>query len=190
MNAVEAIEHVRNVLVKTRQQGVSAVQIDAFEAYLADFQKEAPMIGAEEAKRNYELEIERWELNSAVELEMFKSVIEAGQTALKASLLMNGGAAAALLAFMGNFLTKDPAPQAGSPMISGIGAALLSFVLALGFAGTATGFRYLSQAAYASSQRWRMSGHVLTVVSIVLALASYFGFFYGAYRAYWALVHP
>lgn len=191
MNAVEAIEYVREALATVKKQGASTVDIDRLDGFLAEFKKGAPTMGADEANRNHEVEIERWKLNSATQLEMFKSVIEAGQTALKASLLMNGGAAAALLAFMGGFLTKATDLAAQSPIISGIGAALLAFVLALGFTGTATGFRYLSQAAYASfSERWRVPGHVFSGASIALALASYVGFFYGAYRAYYALVHP
>lgn len=192
MNAVEAIQHVRDVLSETKKRGVDSVQIDAFDNFLEDFGKGAPTMGAEEAKRRTTLDIERWKLENAFDVEMFKAVIEAGQTALKSALLINGGAAAALLAFLGNLLTKSSPPNNGT-IVTGIGFAMMIFVCSLGAAGVASGFRYLSQFCYSNrhgdcADSWIAGGHVMNFISVVLAVGSFGGFFWGGYTAYRSFV--
>jgi hypothetical protein len=179
MNAVEAIQHVRDVLSETKKRGVDAVQIEAFDNFLEDFSKGAPTMGAEEAKRRTTVDIERWKIQNTFEVEMFKAVIEAGQTALRSALLING-AAAALLAFLGNLLTKTPSANSGT-LVSGVGFALLIFVCSLGSAGVASGFRYLSQFCYAHqngdcANSWIAAGHVMNFTSVALGVASFGGF--------------
>jgi hypothetical protein len=192
MNAVEAIQHVRDVLSETKKRGVDAVQIEAFDNFLEDFSKGAPTMGAEEAKRRTTVDIERWKIQNTFEVEMFKAVIEAGQTALRSALLINGGAAAALLAFLGNLLTKTPSANSGT-LVSGVGFALLIFVCSLGSAGVASGFRYLSQFCYAHqngdcANSWIAAGHVMNFTSVALGVASFGGFFWGGYMAYRSLI--
>lgn len=101
------------------------------------------------------------------------------------------GAAVAMLAFVGNAVTKW---QTGGPLLSKVGAAMLVFVLSAGFGGTATGFRYLTQfwyseARYAGAKKDRMlrCGGVANVVSILLGVASFAGFFIGGALAYRAI---
>ncbi len=49
-------------------------------------------------------------------LELLRSAVKAGESGLKMLLVINGGAAVALLAFLGNVLTKD-APKGVQPSL-------------------------------------------------------------------------
>ncbi len=73
---------------------------------------------------------------------MFSSVIEAGATALKAAQLTAGGSVVVCLAFAGTIYGHEP--ETARALI----AAVFAFAVAAIFAGSATGFTYLSQARY------------------------------------------
>ena len=120
---------------------------------------------------------------------MFKSVVEAGINALKSSMIINGGAAIALLAFIGNILKE---PKASSVIsVSCIGYALLIFVLGTGFGGTATGSRYLSQFFYSKALEKMLTGkeksfslyigHIINFLTVTLGILSFAAFFYGGW---------
>ena len=72
----------------------------AFEKILDTFKT----LCAEENQANIEIA----KIQAEARLEMFKSVLESGRNAIKASLVMNGGAAVALLTFIGHLATKTP----------------------------------------------------------------------------------
>jgi hypothetical protein len=55
---------------------------------------------------------------------MFKSVMEAGQTTIRILITINGGAAAALLAFLSNLIGKNP----GTPLQGRISEAMAVYV--------------------------------------------------------------
>lgn len=197
MNVTDLINDLRASINGIKAQSHDTVPVSGLEAYLAEMQRiagiqEEPALEEklrEDARRKFEHDSDLWKtqapLQHASRLEMFKSVVEAGQTALISAMAINGGAAVALLAFLGNLLTTqaedvDPFP------ISGIGIALLVFLLGLGCAGLASGIRYLVQTAY--SLRWKKSGIALNIVSIGLGLASFSAFFLGSVWAYLAIV--
>ena len=60
----------------------------------------------EKWKMQHQSNLAQYDAQNAWELQMFKSVILAGQTALKSTILINGGAAVALLAFIGSVWDK------------------------------------------------------------------------------------
>lgn len=196
MQATELINDLKAVLAQVKTQGQTAVPIDRLEDYLAtmegianarDFDQSATQQRAN-ARAKMELDFEVWKVRAPLQndhqIEMFKSVIEAGQTALKSATLINGGAAVALLAFLGNLLTKE-APKGIMFPIASINYAMAVFVAGVGFAGLATGVRYLTQFAFAGA--WLRTGHALNLISNLLALASFAAFFWGGHKAYLAL---
>ena len=61
----------------------------------------------EQWKAQFQSNLAQCAAENALNLEMFKSVILAGQTALKSCTIMNGGAAVALLAFIGSIWNKS-----------------------------------------------------------------------------------
>ncbi|BDC37931.1 hypothetical protein PTKU15_12280 [Paraburkholderia terrae] len=153
---------------------------------------------AEQVTHDLEVWKTRTSATASLSAEMLKATTEAGQTALKAAILINGGAAVAILAFVGNAVTKwalDP----GSPLLTAVGFALLTFVVGTGLAGTSSAFRYLSQFAYGTAfesesndrkKCWNTWGHVGSAVAVVLGVFSFAAFFVGGYQAFHAIVLP
>ena len=117
--------------------------------------------------------------------EVFRSVITAGQGAIKSAFLLNGGAAVALLAFIAHLI------QTSSEKVE---VTDLSFCLLLFGWGTlavavASGFTYLTQFAYYSSEEQATKvGDGLNMISIMLVFASYGMFLWGLYATYRAFV--
>ena len=118
-------------------------------------------------------------------LEMLRSVLTIGQSALKSALLINGGAAVAVLAFLGRLFTGESV----SISIGSLSLALLQFVWGVLAAAIAAGATYFSQAGYAGefgswSQRVGLGGHMVAVSGV---FAAYVFFAVGAWQAYSAM---
>ena len=115
--------------------------------------------------------------------EMFKAVIESGLSALKAAILINGGAAVALLAFLGSIASRQGAP--GVELIGPMSLAMMKFFFGVGVAGAALGSRYLSQAFYAEqlrhpAQKWTLwLALVFLGIAIIAGATSFCLFFWG-----------
>lgn len=128
--------------------------------------------------RDFLLANHAYELDYAREtsLEMFRTVITTGQSALKATMLLNGGAAVAMLAFVGKLVEYKTAFTAQ------IGFAVLMFAFGALASVAATGGTYLSQLLYASSNSWAKKIAIgLHITSIVLVAGSLMLFGYGAW---------
>ena len=78
-------------------------------------------------------------------IELFKSVIESGKAALNTLLLVCGGSALALLAFIGNLAAKD----GDSPRIAALAPALLCYASSLGVIAFEAGATYIAQFFFA-----------------------------------------
>ena len=117
--------------------------------------------------------------NDAHSIETYKSLIAIGQFALRFVLLINGGAAIAVLAFVG-----DLAASVGMP---DVGMALTWYVLGIAIGGIAMGTSYLTQLVlfndmrgeesprfFKKHQPWLTVSFLLFVLSIVaFALGSF-----------------
>lgn len=114
---------------------------------------------------------------------MFRSVILAGQNALKTAFWMNGGATVVLLAFLGKLSDQH------QDKIADFASALVPFVIGVLVITVASGLTYLCQWFYAHPEPWKKkTGHVLNVLTIGLGLASYGLFVWGTVRAYKAFL--
>jgi hypothetical protein len=102
---------------------------------------------------------------------MFRSVIQMGQNAIQTGLLLNGGAAIAILAFLGQIPDKKP------DALPSLATCLGPFAVgALAITVTA-GAAYLSQWFYA--QEWRKLGLALNFSCVVLGVLAYLAFAWG-----------
>lgn len=196
MKATELITALRGALQPIKAQSQELIPIANLENYLEEMEKiananETASIEGEKqdlAASRFAHDFEVWKvrapLQSASDLEMLKAVLEAGQTALKSATLINGGAAVALLAFLGNMLSRDAAKDIAY-LIPEINGAMLSFVIGVGCAGLASGLRYLSQDFYTGNKDgW---GAALKIPAIILGFASFGCFFWGGYAVYLTL---
>jgi hypothetical protein len=111
--------------------------------------------------------------------EHLRGAIILGAETIKALLLVNGGAAAGLLTFYGNF-DEAGRPIDRSVLVYAMGAFGLGLLLAV----LASGFGYFSQLAVATGRRGEVP---LRTVAVACALASAVGFAAGVYFGVLAL---
>ena len=106
---------------------------------------------------------------------MLEATIALAGMALKSAMLINGGAAVAMLAYLGNVASKEV--EVGS-----IPGALSFFVAGVLSAAIGTGCGYLCQATYAEGHhKW---GIGLRIAAAVLVISSYIFFGLGGAEAY------
>lgn len=118
-------------------------------------------------------------------LEGFRQVIALGQSTLKNIMLINGGAAVALLAFLGNLINSKSAAVPLLPFAN----SMLAFVVGVFLAGAAYGLTYFSQLCYDGGNFWlHRLGVGLHVLTSLVAGAAMFSFLWGARLAYGGFV--
>lgn len=198
MQASEALDQFKKAIEELEATGQNSVPTVNLKSYLAVLTQDAVRQEAGQATMSSEQasrQLEIWKTKIGVGSEMLKATIEAGQTALKSAIIINGGAAVSMLAFVGNAITKSDL-RPGSPLLTHTGVALFIFMIGTGLAGTSTAIRYLSQHCYQdasydnASPLWRLWGNRFAVASVVLGVGSFASFFAGGYLAFRAVVLP
>ncbi len=108
---------------------------------------------------------------SDLALEMFRSVMEFAQHALKTIILINGGAAVAVLAFIGNIWRKLQGMDVAGALVTSEGW----FAGGVLLGAVATGTSYFAQYFYERKtfDKWAIGFHVVTVALVVGAYASF-----------------
>ena len=188
MENEELINQIRRDVKAVREQGQHVIDASALDSYLAELTRTSSLM-QQERQRVHQSQLEQFKATHAsnlaqytaqsqTALEMLRSVITLGQGALRAAMLVNGGAAVAILGFLGSAWTKG-VPQA---TLTTLPRSMLFFAVGVLAAGLATGFTYLSQAAFASEQRRR--GEVMRRIVIALIVASFVMFGLGSWVAY------
>jgi hypothetical protein len=114
--------------------------------------------------------------------ESFKAVIQAGQTALKSAILINGGAAVALLAFIGSLWSSSPSIK----VVESLSSSMQFFVFGVLSSAIATGIVYLAQYANMLKKSWTF--RILNFISIILVIFSYICFVTGSYYGFQAFL--
>lgn len=195
MKSTEVIEALRGAIASTKDTGVKQVSIadlEAFSARLAETVARTPpdVAAGEAAMEDYRADLSAWvssrQQHHEHNLEMLRATITTGQSALKSALLINGGAAVALLAFIGS-VWSSPNTEKALPEIS---AALLLYVFGVLSAAVAAGATYFSQAGFGHEfgKISRPVGHVGRWLAVLGVFASYVLFGYGSYGSYLAFV--
>lgn len=180
-------EAMRRGLVDAKSNGIEVVSVDDVLTHLSKLEVAISKQGGtqptavEEAnQRSWEVYLEDHRANLSARNEMnarmFDSVIAAGQNAIRVLLTINGGAAVAVLAFLGHLASTGTAGVAefSSPLLLFSGGVLL--------VGAAASGSYLSQLAFASSHStWRRIGFVLQFATVAAGLVSIAAFALGAW---------
>lgn len=182
MNAQEVIAVIARSVQDQKERGVDALPVRALEAVLVKISEMVKASGSEPVSSG---ELERYKVQLASHLEqqkrdhewnieLMRGTLAYGQFALKSSLLVNGGATVALLAFLGNVWTvAEP-----SRIVMAITNVLLVFGFGVFSAVVAAGAGYFAQAGY-SKEFGRHSIKIGTIAhwaAGIFALAS-FGLF-------------
>ena len=195
MKSTEVVEVLRGAVGNTKEAGVKQVSIADLEAFSARLAETVARTPADAAAGDATMEVYRAELSAWVSsrqqdhehnLEMLRATIATGQSALKSALLVNGGAAVALLAFIGGAWSSNKIAGA----LPDISAALLLYVFGVIAAAVAAGVTYLSQAGYGNEfgKASRCVGYIGHVLAVVGVLASYILFGWASWLAYLGIV--
>ncbi|WP_236170126.1 hypothetical protein [Pseudomonas parasichuanensis] len=187
MSAKEFARQLKTEIEGFAAQGQSSISIDTLTSGLDKFitstEEESEGVLIERLKAHLQSKVEKEKYSYSAELEMFKSVIQTGQSALKAIVLLNGGAAVALLAFIGKLA------DVSKPNISLFALPLTIFVVGAFLSTISSGLTYLTQLIYSENGRWRVqSGISLQAISIGLGMGALSLFGYGTYLSYNAFI--
>ena len=182
------IDLLKDALLKLQKDGVQQIAVDALVDYVAKLDAvggQAPREPSAAELEHYKAQLAAWVEKqkevSNINVEGFRSVILAGQNALRSSILLNGGAAVAILAYIGK-LSVDAAAH-----VSAFAFPLLLFVTGALVVAVGSGVTYLSQWFYFGGGVWKWKiGFALNVLAILLGFASYGLFAVGAWLAYLA----
>lgn len=148
-NEMKALSELKEAIDGVKSNNQTSISTEVLSNYLNQLIAETELANNatqhqaaySQAKENFEHKMEVWRvtapLHNSHQIEMFKSVIEAGGSALKAGMLANGGAAIALLAFVGNAVAR------ADSTISTFSIGLLSNAMLIFFIGS-----WLSASAY------------------------------------------
>jgi hypothetical protein len=191
MNAHDVICLIREALVVAEKQGLRVVESHSLHTLLSEIQKllgsstpetsELEKMRLEQLRAQLTVWVSQQEHINAWNLENFRQIIALGQAALRSITLINGGAAVALLAFIGHLVSVT------SPTLSVLpfAGALQHFVFGVFFAALASGTTYLSQLAYGGSVKWHHRvGIAFHVATVLLGIGAYVQFFIGTSGAY------
>lgn len=146
---------LKDAVLKLKRDGVQQVSVDALLDYVAKLEsavedrREPSAADLEHYKAQLAAWVERQREASAINVEGFKSVILSGQNALRSGLLLNGGAAVALLAYIGKLSVE------ASAHVSDFALPLLLFVVGALAVVVNSGVTYLGQWFYFGGGGWR-----------------------------------
>lgn len=183
MSTKKFASEMRDVIEGIKAQGIHEVSCDNLIAYLQMVEGSRGDDPSSLEVERYKAELQNWveanRRNHEGQMEMFRSVITAGQSAIKSSFLLNGGAAIALLAFIGNLTQHRP------DKVAAFASCLVPFALGVLAIAVTSGVTYLSQWLYhRSSPMPRKVGLGLNILAMVLGFASYGLFSWGLYDVY------
>jgi hypothetical protein len=180
----ELIGEFRRQLADLESQGVAEVQVTALQQYLNALDKQTTL-SKEHLDRELAKTLATGDAKAAFDLEMFKSVLEAGKSALQSLIVINGGAVIALLGVMSTLIGK----QGGDVLARYLALPLLQFGLGVLFGTLGFALRYFSQACYANDfsgdksalDKW---GDRLRIAAISAGFCGFVAFALGLVNSY------
>ena len=188
MNAKEFAAELRGEIEALKNQGNTVISIESLITFLSKVEDApSPEPSAAQLER-YKAElithIEATKHNNNANLEMFKSVILAGQNAIRTIVGINGGASVAMLAFLGHLAAIR------SPLIPVYAACLLPFATGTLLGGLISGSTYLSQWLYAGgSKKAETAGFVVNILVILFGIGAFASFGLGVCWTYEAFLN-
>ncbi len=186
MNTKQFAAQTKALIEDIKAKGTATIYCDHLIAYLNEVENtpevEPSPIQIEKSKADLQNRTETDKRNHEWRLEMFRSVNTSGQAAIKSSFLLNGGAAVAMLAFIGHLA------QFKAEKVPAFSACLLPFAYGVLVIAVTSGLTYLSQLFYASTRTWLQTvGDAVNILCILLCCSSY-GFFarglFDTYRSF------
>lgn len=181
MESQELVRQMRADVRDLQAKGQVLLYVSALDAYLAALE-EAAASSPQVSDEGHQARLAAFTAQTTASVEGFRAVITAGQNALKSALLINGGAAVAVLGFLSAGWSKG----APASLLADLPLAMSFFVFGVLSAAMASGATYLSQEMFGSGQQ--RPGTWTKGAAIALGIGSYLLFACGALLAYRAFV--
>jgi hypothetical protein len=201
MDAKQTISIIREAVEYTKSQKIELVRIENLEKLLNDIEDEIASEGVQTTpgvsneislarfKAQHESNLAHYNATNESSLAQYKASIDtlleisrttnqAGQSALKSAILINGGGAVALLAFLGHIWNSHPS----YPIVSGLSCSLIVFAFGVLIAAMAAGTTYLS--LFSWGNEYKRTGILFNFISILLVIISLILFVTGCYLSY------
>lgn len=189
MNSHDVVKHFKQVVENTRAAGVQHVSLESLSDFTDDIEKLVVENAIDVPVSEKELEILKARLNAAVlrdqyayekDLELIRATVGTAQSALKASILINGGAAVALLAFVSGVWPL------GALIRAEIAQALLFFTLGVLCSAVASLLAYFTQAGFGNEfgEASQKIGTYARYAAMLVVLGSFGFFIAGSFVAY------
>jgi ABC-type multidrug transport system fused ATPase/permease subunit len=166
-----------HLLITTDEQHHFAREAEEIEQIIRE-------LAADDQRRQEDAKVQRWlkdhEHYLAWQLENSKSLISLSQSAVRLIAIVNAGAAVALLAFLGNALSKNV------DIAARFSGALLWFAWGVVLATLVTFLSYVTQLLYGQEEttrarRWAIPAHVATAILWLAALVTFAAGCYATY---------
>jgi hypothetical protein len=186
MESKKILESINNQLAILKGEGHTAVSIEGLETYLEDLSKQPSdfkEIQLAQYSAQHQSKIEQYKEGKAEWRELFKATVGHAQSAIKLQALINGGAAVALLAFIGKVWTPD---FNASPIANYIPLALVLYCCGVGTAALTQSLTYMSQHFFTYDRE--KVAEVIRFFSQLTAFSSLVLFFIATYLAYLGFV--
>lgn len=187
----KAVDEIIEMIELCKERNVTQLNVDKVLEYLLEVKEmdadtEQSDISDQYEKIRYaaecELNKEQYRARCESGLEMFKSIILSGQNALRTGLLINGGAAVAILAFIGNIAGKH------DYMIVNLAQGLKWFSIGTLTVGLASFLTYITQRFYGNSEKpkdkWAVAANLSNWLVAVLGVIAVVFFCYGVKQSY------
>ncbi|MEN0629458.1 hypothetical protein AAIG33_18770 [Phytobacter ursingii] len=193
MNSADLLDLIKKDVVAAKESGVEAIPIENMLNYLSNInvenEDENHAIVIEGVKHQNSTQLELLKIENNFQIESFKAAINIGANACKTFLIMNGGAAIALLAFLGNIWNKSSSTESATA----IAAALVLFCGGVLLAGLCAGLSYFAQCFFASSylgsRKFHLwAGYIINGLACLSGTGSMVVFAYGSYSAYQSMI--
>jgi len=196
VNGKEVIATTREAVANAQAAGLKAIDpkallnlLDLLDKEVTDQSPDRANALAQLEVENYKAQLASWVASTqhakAWELEGFKQVIALGQSAINSIILINGGAAVALLAFIGHLAVAATSKY----QVASFAESLRFFVAGVLCGALASSTTYVSQFCYGRNGPWWAGTAIFFhVATILVAICAFASFLLGADFAYQAFL--
>lgn len=177
MSLSNLLKEVRDL----KSKGVKIVDLDKLENALVQAESNPSPKGEWDikvAELKHQSTLAEYQATQQNNMKLLEATITFAGAALKSAMLINGGAAVAILAYLGNSHADGSARFAYS---------LLCFTLGVLFAAVATATSYIAQFNYTHDKE--RAGDRVRLISILIISFSFLGFIAGSYLAFLGFIH-
>ncbi len=179
MTGKELLDTIRAAVRDIATKGVAAVSLVDLDRYLASLETAVAVPPQPPTPEMIQAQIALHRSSVDEGLEMFRSVIGAGQDARQSSLWINGGAAVALLALVGHVVATDE--KGAASIVARLAWPLALYVAGVLLAAMSSGATYAAQVRWSEfrdksgpeAEPYRLAGSRWNRTAIVLVLSSY-----------------